>query len=66
VFAIRPEALDRDGLREYLASVGELLPLPYRGREFAVRNVTECIDALDPDASVWLRGTFVDAGPADG
>jgi hypothetical protein len=55
VFAIRPEALDRHELRQYLASVGELLALPYRGREFAVWNVTECIDALDADASVWLH-----------
>jgi hypothetical protein len=28
VFAIRPESLDRHELRQYLASVGELLPLP--------------------------------------
>jgi hypothetical protein len=45
----------RHELRQYLASVGELLPLPYRGREFAVWNLTECIDALDADASVWLH-----------
>jgi hypothetical protein len=55
VFAIRPEALQRNELRQYVASVGELLPLPYRGREFAVWNVTETIDALDADASVWLH-----------
>jgi hypothetical protein len=36
VLAIRPEALERGELRQYLASVGELLPLPYRGRDFAV------------------------------
>jgi hypothetical protein len=55
VFAVRPEALDRPGLRQYLTSVGELLPLPYRGREFAVWNITECIDALDAEASEWLH-----------
>jgi hypothetical protein len=55
VFALRPEALDRPGLRQYLTSVGELLPLPYRGREFAVWNITECIDALDAEASEWLH-----------
>jgi hypothetical protein len=55
VFAVSPEALDRPDLRQYLASVGELLPLPYEGRDFAVWNITECIDALDHDASEWLR-----------
>jgi hypothetical protein len=55
VFAVRPEALDRHQLRQYLVSVGELLPLPYGEREFAVWNLTECIDALDADASVWLH-----------
>jgi hypothetical protein len=55
VFAVRPEALNRRGLRQYLTSVGELLPLPYQGREFAVWNVTECIDALDVEASEWLH-----------
>jgi hypothetical protein len=55
VFAVRPEALDRPGLRQYLTSVGELLPLLYRDREFAVWNITECIDALDADASEWLH-----------
>jgi hypothetical protein len=55
VFAVRPEALERPGLRQYLESVGELLPLPYDGREFAVWNITECIDALDADASEWLH-----------
>jgi hypothetical protein len=54
-FAVRPETLDRSDLRQYLASAGELLPLPYRGRAFAVWNVTECIDALDADASAWLH-----------
>jgi hypothetical protein len=55
VFAVRPEALARPGVSEYLASVGELLPLPYRGRDFAVWNITECIDALDREASSWLH-----------
>ena len=54
-FAIRPEALSRPGFREYLSSVGELLPLPYLGRDFAVWNVTNCIDALDREASSWLH-----------
>jgi hypothetical protein len=55
VFAVRPEAFDRPRLREYLTSVGELLPLPYDDREFAVWNITECIDALDAAASEWLH-----------
>jgi hypothetical protein len=33
VFAVRPEALDRPGVRQYLMNVGELLPLPYDGTE---------------------------------
>lgn len=55
VFAVRPEVLSRPVIRDYLASVGELLPLPYQGRDFAVWNVTACIDALDRDASSWLH-----------
>jgi hypothetical protein len=54
-FAVRPEAHSRSGLRQYLSSVGELLPLPYGGRDFAVWNLTHCIDALDRDASSWLH-----------
>lgn len=54
VFAIRPELFGRNGLPQFLASVGELLPLPYNGRVFAVWNITECIDALDTKQSEWL------------
>jgi hypothetical protein len=52
-FAVRPEAL-RGPVVDHLKGVGELLPLPYKGREFGVVNITECIDALDADASTWL------------
>jgi hypothetical protein len=32
-----------------------LLPLSHLGRDFAVWNITECIEALDRDASSWLH-----------
>jgi hypothetical protein len=53
--AIRPEALDRTNVAYYLGQAGELLPLPYEGRDFVVANITECIDALDHDASEWTH-----------
>ena len=53
VFAVGPPVLAHAAVREYLESVGELLPLPYDGREFAVVNITTCIAALDEDSSEW-------------
>jgi hypothetical protein len=51
-FAVRPEALET--VEYHLSFAGELLPLPYQGREFVVANITECIDALDHDATTWV------------
>ncbi len=44
-----------DVLRGELELAGELLPLPYKGKEYTVLNVTECIDCLDQEGSKWLR-----------
>jgi hypothetical protein len=52
-FAVRPEALET--VEYHLSFAGELLPLPYQGREFVVANITECIDALDHDATTWVH-----------
>ena len=41
-------------LRGFLEMSGELLPLPYKGEEYTLLNVTECIDCLDQDKCEWL------------
>lgn len=38
----------------FFEMAGEILPLLYKGREFSVLNITECVDTLDPDHSNWL------------
>jgi hypothetical protein len=38
-------------LEEFLEMAGELLPLPYRGEEYTIVNVTECINCLDHEAT---------------
>lgn len=53
-FAVRPEAFET-GVDLFLQPAGELLPLPYQGREFQVLNITECIDALDREQTTWYR-----------
>ncbi|MGE5265212.1 MAG: hypothetical protein ACM3S0_17675 [Acidobacteriota bacterium] len=35
---------------------GELLPLPYEGEEYTVRNVLECINCLDQKKTEWVYG----------
>ncbi len=43
-------------LRMHLEMAGELLPLPYKGQEFTVLNVTECINCLDQEKTEWIYG----------
>lgn len=62
-FAVRPESFERTGVAYYLEGAGELLPLPYQGREFKVLNITECIDALDRERTVWYD--YQDLDPAE-
>jgi hypothetical protein len=53
-WAIRPEAFEHAPVLEpMLGYSGELLALPYNGRSFALFNITECIDALDKERTVW-------------
>jgi hypothetical protein len=53
-WAIRPEAFEAvPELAVLLGYSGELLALPYEGRAFELFNVTECIDALDKERTVW-------------
>ncbi|MGH3111479.1 MAG: hypothetical protein ACRDQT_11235 [Gaiellaceae bacterium] len=53
-WAVRPEAFEKaPELRPVLQAAGELLPLPFDGREFELFNVTECIDALDKGSTTW-------------
>jgi len=51
-FAVRPEAFRHQDLEMFLGLAGELLPLPYDGREFKLLNVTDCVDALDWDQTI--------------
>lgn len=60
VFAVRPEALEHGHLAKFLESAGELLPLPYEGREFTVLNITECFDALDRERTVYREPVELD------
>jgi len=41
-------------LRGYLEEAGELLPLPYKGEEYTLLNVLNCIDCLDEDKTEWF------------
>ena len=43
-----------DAVRTPFEMAGELLELPYDNEILTVLNVTECINALDHDASEWL------------
>jgi hypothetical protein len=43
-----------EALRNFLEMSGELLPVPYKGEEYTLLNVTECIDCLDQDKCEWL------------
>jgi hypothetical protein len=59
---VRPEALRHGHLEIFLAPAGELLPLPYKGRDFRLLNITECIDALDEANTIWdypLRDAYI-------
>lgn len=54
-FAVRPETLDL--VYPFLTLAGQLLPLPYKGREFSICNILEYIDALDEEKSEGWRIT---------
>jgi hypothetical protein len=64
-FAVRPETLESTQVELFLRPAGELLPLMYEGREFRVMNITECIDALDREATVWDYYEDVDSEADD-
>jgi len=49
--------IDAEGinaLRALLEMSGELLPVSYKGEEFAFLNVTSFVDALDQDRTNWV------------
>jgi hypothetical protein len=48
----RPRALEL--LAKQFEMAGEILPLQHEGESLGVLNVTECINALDEDRTVWL------------
>jgi hypothetical protein len=64
-FAVRPEALQRTEVSHFLNSAGELLALPYLGREFKVLNITECIDALDHERTTYREDMEFDEEELD-
>jgi hypothetical protein len=43
-------------LRDLLEMAGELLPLHYKNEDYALLNVTECMDCLDHDRTEWELG----------
>lgn len=49
-----PEATET--LRSYLEMAGELLSLPYEGKEYSILNVTECINCLNQEKTEWIYG----------
>jgi len=50
-----PPRVTKD-LELFLSIAGELLPLPYKGEQFSVLNVTECVNCLDEQRSEWVYG----------
>jgi hypothetical protein len=44
-------------LRSFFMESGELLPLPYKGINYTLLNVTECINCLDHDETRWTYDT---------
>lgn len=60
-FAVTSETLRSTTIEVFLARAGELLPLLLNGREFFALNVTECIDALDREHTLWDYYEDVDA-----
>jgi hypothetical protein len=45
-----------DALRTLLEMSGELLPLTYKGEQFTVLNVADCVEALDDSKTKWVYG----------
>lgn len=44
-------------LRTYLEMAGELLPLPHQSEVYTALNVTECINCLDHEKTIWIDPT---------
>lgn len=42
-----------ESIAEFFEMAGERLPLPYRGHDYVLLNVTECINCLDQKATEW-------------
>jgi hypothetical protein len=53
-WATTPDATEK--CRLFLSLAGQLLPLPFKGREFSLLNVTECVNCLDSGRTEWVYG----------
>jgi hypothetical protein len=51
---LSPRALDIVG--DFLATMGEVLPLSYQGETYGFVNILNCYDCLDTEKSTWLPG----------
>lgn len=45
-----------EALRDVLEMAGELLPLKYKGEDYTLLNITECMDCLDHERTEWVLG----------
>jgi hypothetical protein len=53
-WATTPDATER--LARFLLRAGQVLPVRYGGEDFGLLNVTECVECLDHDATLWRLG----------
>jgi len=53
-WAVSPGAFER--LKWLLVGAGELLPLPFDNQQFALLNVTQCVNCLDHNKTEWVIG----------
>ena len=53
-WAVAPRAFEI--LKWLLSDAGEVLPLPFSNRRFALLNVTQCVNCLDQENTEWEFG----------
>lgn len=53
-WAVTPSAFER--LKWLLVYAGQLLPLPFETEQFALLNVTACVNCLDQERTEWVLG----------
>jgi hypothetical protein len=51
-FGVSPQAMEKAAM--FFEMAGELLPVHYKGEEYLLLNVTQCIDCVEEKSSTWL------------